>query len=186
MEATQVSVNNSSSLSSAFKHNSTKQSSIKKMEKSPPKNLGKLSEVLSQIATKFNIRIKLNSPWGFEKDHLNENELEWMREFQDRLDISYINPGEKDHVHMGKSNRKNVYEQKCYLLWKIRDLHKIANGGEITGDVHKKETFLTSFGCKLKFGLLYSFLKSQKQYIFNQNIPQWSCLCEICEYIWQA
>ena len=35
----------------------------------------------------------------------------------------------------------------------------------------------------MKFGSLYGFLKSHKQYVYNQNIPQWSCLCEICENV---
>ena len=33
----------------------------------------------------------------------------------------------------------------------------------------------------MKFTLLYDVLKSQKEYVFNRDIPQWSCLCELCE-----
>ena len=39
-----------------------------------------------------------------------------------------MNPGRKDHVYVGKKDGVKVYEQKRYLLWKIRDLHEIANG----------------------------------------------------------
>ena len=47
-----------------------------------------------------------------------------------------------------------MYEQKCYLLWKIRDLHEIASGGsgveEAVGD-----SFSNAFGRLLKFALVY-------------------------------
>ena len=35
----------------------------------------------------------------------------------------------------------------------------------------------------MTFRQLYEFLKSHKEYVFNKNIPQSSCLCEICENI---
>ena len=37
------------------------------------------------------------------------------------------------------------------------------------------------FGKELTFRQFYDLLKRHKQYIFNRKIPQWSCLCEICE-----
>ena len=61
LEATQMWANNSSSSSSSFKHNPAKQSSVKTVEESPPKSPGKLSEVLSQFAPKFNMRISLTA-----------------------------------------------------------------------------------------------------------------------------
>ena len=65
---------------------------------------------------------------GKKKDELSDEELKWLKEFLDRPDISYMNPGRKDHVYVGKKDGVKVYEQKRYLLWKIRDLHEIANG----------------------------------------------------------
>ena len=74
-----------------------------------------------------------------------------------------------------------LYEQKRHFLWKIRDLNEIANGGsgieEAGGD-----SFSNAFGRPLKFALLY-VLKLHKEYVFNEDIPQWSCLCELCENV---
>ena len=44
-----------------------------------------------------------------------------------------------------------------------------------------KDTFEAQFGKKITFRQLYDLFKQKKQYIFNRKIPQWSCLCEICE-----
>lgn len=41
--------------------------------------------------------------------------------------------------------------------------------------------FEESFSRKIKFHELYRFLKSHKEYVYNKDIPQSSCLCEICE-----
>ena len=90
-----------------------------------------------------------------------------------------MNPGRKDYAYVGKKDGVKLYEQKRHLLWKIRDLHEIANGGsgieEAGGD-----SFSNAFGCPLKLALLY-VLKLNKEYILNRDIPQWSCLCELCE-----
>ena len=98
-----------------------------------------------------------------------------------RPNISSLNPGRKDHVYIGKKDGVKVYKQKRYLLWKIRDLHEIANGWngieEAGGD-----SFSNSFGSPLKFALLFEVLKLHKKYVFNRNIPQ-SCLCELCENV---
>ena len=63
LEYTKTCTSNSSSLSSAFKHNSTKQRSVKKVEKGLPKSPCKQSEVLNQIVSKCNIK----NPRGDEK-----------------------------------------------------------------------------------------------------------------------
>ena len=52
------------------------------------------------------------------KDGLSNDELKWLKEFLDRPNISYMNPGRKDHAYVGKKDVVKVYEQKCYLLWK--------------------------------------------------------------------
>ena len=91
-----------------------------------------------------------------------------------------MNPRRKDHVHVGKKDGVKVYKQKCYLLSKIRDLHEIANGESGIGEVGR-DSFYNAFGPPLKFALLYDVLKLHKDYVFNSNIPQWSCLCKLCE-----
>ena len=35
----------------------------------------------------------------------------------------------------------------------------------------------------MKFALLYDVFKLRKEYIFNRDIPQWSCLCELCDNV---
>ena len=79
-----------------------------------------------------------------------------------RPNISSLNPGWKDHVYIGKKDGVKVYKQKRYFLWKIRDLHEIANGWngieEAGGD-----SFSNSFGSPLKFALLFEVLKLHKK-----------------------
>ena len=93
-----------------------------------------------------------------------------------------MNPGRKDHVYVGKKDGVKVYEQKRYLLWKIRDLHEIANGGSVIEEAGG-DSFSNAFGRPLKFALLYDVLKLHKEYVFNRDIPQWFCLCELCENV---
>ena len=45
----------------------------------------------------------------------------------------------------------------------------------------KGDNFCFKFRKDIKFRQLYDLLKRYKQYIFNPKIPQWPCLCEICE-----
>ena len=43
------------------------------------------------------------------------------------------------------------------------------------------DSFCDIFEKKLTFRQLYHFIKSRKQFVYNRDIPQASCLCEICE-----
>ena len=74
------------------------------------------------------MRIQFQNKRGRKKDELNDEEREWLIEFLDRSDTSYTTPGRKDHVYVGKIKGEKQYQQKRYLLWKLRDLHEIANG----------------------------------------------------------
>ena len=93
-----------------------------------------------------------------------------------------MNPGRKDHRYIGKKDGVKVYKQKRYLLWKIRDLHEITNGGSVIEEAGG-DSFSNAFGRPLKFALLYDVLKLHKEYVFNRDIPLWSCLCESCENV---
>ena len=168
--------------SSAFKHRCTKQRYMKKIEKYLPKSPAKRREVLGEIANKFCVKIDFSKRRGKMKDTLTNDEQVWINKFLDCPDISYMTPGRKDNVYTGKKNGVKTYEQKRYLLWKIRDIHDILNGGELIGQGNN-DSFSDTFGRKLKFTLLYEFLKDHKEYIFNRDIPQWSCLCEVCENV---
>jgi len=94
----------------------------------------------------------------------------------DRPEISYMNPGKNDHFTK-KVNGKKVHIQKRYLLWPLRDILEILNGS----DIDSGNGFEDEFDKKLSFSLFYKFIKARKQYIFNNKIPQYTCLCEVCE-----
>ena len=138
--------------------------------------------MLHQITNKFCVRFDFKAKRGKKKDEPSDEELTWLKEFLDRPDILYMNPGRKDHVYVGKKDGVKVYEQKRYLLWKIQDLHEIANGGSVIEEAGG-DSFSNAFGRPLKFALLYDVLKLHKEYVFNRDIPQWSCLCELCENV---
>ena len=108
------------STSSTFTHRATKNRSLKKVETSLPKSPGKRNEIISSLATKFQIRIAYQPKRGRNKDVLSEKERKYLIEFFDKQDISYMTPGRKDNVYIGKVNGVSQYEQKRYLLWTLR------------------------------------------------------------------
>ena len=112
---------------------------------------------------------------------LKEEEKQWIVDNLDRADLTYVNPGRKDHVYICKKDGERQYCQKRYLLWNMRDLLNILNGNEVAGSTTGVETFVGRFEKPLSFSLLYNFIRNQIQLIYNQNIPQGSCLCEVCE-----
>ena len=61
-------------------------------------------------------------------------------------------------------------------MWALNDLLNIANGNSLI-----KSEF--SFGKKIKFHQLYEYIKSNREYVYNRDIPLSSCLCEICENV---
>lgn len=134
------------------------------------------------LAKKYQLRISLNpKKTGRKPTELTEEEKQWLCNSLDRADLTYINPGRRDHVYIGKKDGQRQYRQKRYLLWNLRDLLNILNGNEVSGSPTGVETFVECFEKPLSFSLLYNFIKSYKQFIYNQNIPQGSCLCEVCE-----
>ena len=69
-----------------------------------------------------------------------------------------------------------------HLFWNIRDLLNIANGCSLANEIDT-DSFQKVFDKQLTFRQLYAFLKSREELVFNRDIPQSSCLCEICENI---
>ena len=98
--------------------------------------------------------------------------------FLDCPDILYITPGRKDVVYLGRTGREKMFESKRYNL---KDLHKIANGNPYLIQVSESMYFQDEFSERLQFNQLYNFIKKNKMYVFNKNIPHNSCLCETCE-----
>jgi len=67
------------------------------------------------------------------------------------------------------------------LLWTLNDLLDIANGCSANINGEFDDNFVNGFDHKLSFRQLYDFIKQNKEYVFNKNIPHATCLCEICE-----
>ena len=65
-----------------------------------------------------------------------------------------------------------------YLLWTLKDLLDIINGSEL-----HSSNFVPTFSEKLNFPQLYDFIKSDKQFVCNKNMPHTSCLCDTSENI---
>ena len=104
---------------------------------------------------------------------MSEDHEHWLLEMLERPDRAYTNPGRKDNVYIEKIDGERCYVQKRYLLWNLRDASEILNG--------QKESFKEKFGEPLTFTKFYQFIKKKKQFIFQQDILDTLCLCEICE-----
>ena len=160
---------------------STKQArarSISRTEKTLPKSLRKKTKILGSLAKKYQLCIVMNKKRGHKA---TDEEKQWIRYSLDRVDLTYINPGRKDHVYIGKKYGERQYCPKRYLLWNLRDLLNILNENEVAGFTAGVETFIDRFEKPLSFLLLYTFIRNHKQFVYNQNIPQGSCLREVCE-----
>ena len=170
-----------SSAESLFFNKSVKCGSLKEAVNALPKGSNKRNEIVQSLSQKFNLRISLSSKnLGRPENDLSEDEVEWSSQYMDRPNITYTNPGKKDQRYIGKENGKSKFVPIYYLLWTIRDLLQIING--CSGIVQSEtDDFTTIFDKKLTFRQLSKFLKKHKEFEFNKNVPQVSCLCEICE-----
>ena len=145
---------------------------VSQAEKNLPNSPRKKSKVLSNLAKRYELRIQYQKKRGPKAKHLISDQEDWLMEVFERSDLTYTNPGRRDHVYTGKSNGEKQYVQKRYLLWSLHDALKIING--VAG-------FKDEFGESLSFSRLYDFIKGKKQIILQKDIPETSCLCEICE-----
>ena len=126
------------------------------------------------MTNKFKLRIKpTQSKAGRPKNELTQSEKEWLKNFLDKPDITYVTSGRKDHRYVGKVGGKNQYVQKRYLMWTLNDLLNITNGSSL---IKNESSFELSFGKKIKFHQLYKYIKSNSEYVYNRDIPQSSCL----------
>ena len=150
---------------SAFSTKQSRARSLKRAEDGLPSSPNKKMEVIGSLAKKYKMRIALCRKRGRKYEDLSEEEVKWLKNYLERPEMTYINPGKKDNVYVGKVDGKSVYVQKQYLLWTLRDTLDIINGSEFEGGPNNEA----------------NFFKAHKQYIWNKNIPESSCLCEICE-----
>ena len=139
---------------SSFKHNCTKIRSLKKADNALPQSPNKKKEIISSLASKYQLRIaqiQKKRP-GPKRTGLTEEQIRWLVAVLDRPDISHMNPGENDNIYIGKLDGTKQYEQKRYFLWPLRDILDILNGsGENV--VNQSETYTERFAEKLTFSI---------------------------------
>ena len=128
-------------------------------EKSLPKSPRKKVEIISKLATKYKIKIKLKENRGRKPNPMDQNGEQFL--------ITYTNPRRKDCAYTGIFNGVRTYKSKRYLIWMLRDLLKILDG-------ESKEYQYT-------FSQHYKFIQSRKEMVYLKDIPETSYLCEICE-----
>ena len=166
---------------SAFSTKQSRARSLKRAEDGLPSSPNKKMEVIGSLAKKYKVRIALCKKRGRKYEDLSEEKVNWLKNYLERPEMTYINPGKKDNVYVGKVDGKSMYVQKQYLLWTLRDTLDIINGSKFEGGPNNEASFPGTFEKKLSFAKLYNFFKAHKQYIWNKNIPESSCLCEICK-----
>ena len=123
--------------------------SVHKTERLLPSCLRKKAEVTGTLAKKINLQIAVHSKSGTKKNELCEEKEEWIKNFLERSDITYINPGRRDTVYVGMYDGKREYKQKQYVLWKLRDLLKIIDGSKII--INENFPLFTAFEYELSF-----------------------------------
>ena len=117
---------------------------------------------------------------GRKKNELSQQEREWIENFFGRADLIYTMPGRRNTVYVGMDYGKRQYKQKRYLLWKTRDLLGIKNISKVI----TTEQYASSpekFQRYLSFRQLCELLKGHKEVAWNDQIPKYFCLCELCE-----
>ena len=129
------------------------------------------------------MRIKLyHKKLGRPENELSDEEQTWLSKFLDSPDITYTNLGKNNQRYVGKENGNGLLVPIKYLLQNIRDLLNKPMGCSLANEIDT-DSFLKVFDKQLTFRQLYAFLKCRKELVFNRDIPQSSCLCEICENI---
>ena len=102
---------------SAFLQAHIRSRSIQKVAKTLSKSPRKHKEFISALANKFKLRIKpTQSKPGRPKNELTESKKEWLKNFFDTSDITYVTPCRKDHRYVGKIDGKSQYVQNQYLM----------------------------------------------------------------------
>ena len=89
--------------SSSFTCASTRKRSLKKVVKALPKGPNKRIEIIKSLASKFNLRIKLDhKKLGCPENALSDEEQTWLSKFLDKPNITYTNPGKNNQRYVGK------------------------------------------------------------------------------------
>ena len=154
---------------SAFSSKQIKRRSLIKAARNLPQSPRRKAEVLQGLVKKYEIRIQFKENRGRPRKDLSDEQQQWLTTFLERSDITYMNPGRKDCVYLGKVDGDIKYEQRRYLLWTLHDLLEIINGNSF---IENEESFITwNNGTPMTFAQLYDFVKGNKAYSFNKSIP---------------
>ena len=138
----------SSSPDSPFSNKQTLRRSLSRADNHLPKSPHKKAEVVQILVEQNHVKILFNIKHGRPRKDSNEKEKKKLETFLSRSDVSYTNPGRKDHVYVSKIDGECRYKERLYLLWNLRNLLNIING---PGKVDVTYTFYQNFEKLLTF-----------------------------------
>ena len=130
--------------------------------KNLPNSPRKKSEVIGNLAKKYNLKVKLIEPQGRKSKILSPEQDQWLTDFLERPEMSYTNPGRKDNVYIGKTDGIRQYVQKKYILWTLRDALGIIN--------NEDDGFNVNFDEYLSFAVIFTALERLKNNSFSSVI----------------
>lgn len=106
--------------------------------------------------------------------------IKWFDKFLNCLEMFYTTPGRMGNVYLGKFQKVKRFALKRYLLWITREVLNILSGSTLL-ESNSKDNFHNQFNREIMCRQLHYLLKGNKQYLYNGEISQWPCLCEICK-----
>jgi len=115
-ESTAVAENNDAATpSTSFSTKQAKARSISRAEKALPQSPRKKNEILGSLAQKYKLRIVMEKKkTGRKAIVLTDEEKKWIVESLDRGDLTYVNPGRKDHVYANTA-KKDIFCGICEI-----------------------------------------------------------------------
>ena len=133
-------------------------------------------EIVKSLAKQFKLKIKYdNQPKvGRPKNNLAGDEVEWLRVFFERPDITYTLLGMKDQKYTGKVNGESTLVQRRYLLWTLGEIVDILNGLPSTGTVG---SFFLKFFKEISFWQLFVILLKTSQSLYSTEISHTRAVC---------
>ena len=114
----------------------TRKCSFKKVVKALPKSPNKQIEIVKSLASKFDLRIKLDhKKLSRPENELSDEKQTWPSKFLDSPDVTYTNPSKNNKRYVENENEKSVFVPIKHLLWNIRNLLNIANGCSLANEI---------------------------------------------------
>ena len=126
----------------------------------------------SCISSQNNVNTAAPTSHGGRPPVLSEEVKNKLDDFLCRNTISFTLPGRNNQIYIGKDeNGENKFNSKKFILWTFYELASILSEEE------DEDLF------KLKFSIIYQYIKSKKEFIIQSKIPEVNCLCPVCESI---